>query len=142
MYWIQIVGKSRDIINIVPADRSAGCTATYNIDVFGRAELLLADAPRGALQCHASNTMPAREVLYRAARRATLAPAAYVTDNLCVNYLLNDGARSQKIGVALSIRQVAHRFFSGLLACGSLNPISSGVFFMKTTSFPRDKKLL
>jgi hypothetical protein len=40
MYWIQIVGKSRDIIdivNIVPADGSAACTATYNIDYVLRA---------------------------------------------------------------------------------------------------------
>ena len=47
-----------------------------------------ADAPKGALQCRASNTMPAREVRYRAARRGILALAAYVTDNLVVNYLL------------------------------------------------------
>src|SRR6266568_9127285 len=32
----------------------------------------------GALQCRASDAMPAREVRYRAARRETLARAAYV----------------------------------------------------------------
>ena len=29
-----------------------------------------------------------------------------------------------------------------VVACGSLKPISSGVFFTNTTSFPRAKKLL
>ena len=50
--------------------------------------------------------------------------------------------KSFHLQITLSPQQAAQGFFSAPFACGSLNPISSGVFFTNTTSFPRAKKLL
>src|ERR1700739_815428 len=48
---------------------------------------------------------------------------------------------NQRGGILRPLEAVFQGFVAAL-ACGSLNPISSGVFFTNTTSFPRDKKLL
>jgi hypothetical protein len=85
-------------------------------DIFGRAELL--QQPRGEAP---SRLQPSSEVMHP--------PVIY-------------GSHIE-IGARLSPQQAAQGFFfSAPFACGPLNPISSGVFFTNTTSFPRAKKLL